>query len=105
LARCGRVGRLCGFPRPSTATDQSVGIDAESEGLAETVGARRMVAAYDNSRCEEGPPFVVTCEMNSESKKSYRPLQVRSVMIIYIIKPLAEPHVRADTKLRVRLSG
>jgi hypothetical protein len=62
-----------------------------------------MVAAYDNSRCEEGPPFVVTCEMNSESKKSYRPLQVRSVMIIYIIKPLAEPHVRADTKLRVRL--
>ena len=62
-----------------------------------------MVAAYDNSRCEEGPPFVVTCEMNSESKKSYRPLQVRSVMIIYIIKPLAEPHVRAHTKLRVRL--
>jgi hypothetical protein len=68
-----------------------------------------MVAAYDNSRCEEGPPFVVTCEMNSESKKSYRPLQVRSVMIIYIIKPLADRRctvdvrVRADTKLRVRL--
>ena len=69
LARCGRVGRLCGFPRASAATDESVGIDAESEGLAETVRARRTVTAYDNSRCEEGSPFVVTCEMNSEMKK------------------------------------
>ena len=69
LARCGRVGRLCGFPRASAATDESIGIDAESEGLAETVRARRTVTAYDNSRCEEGSPFVVTCEMNSEMKK------------------------------------
>jgi hypothetical protein len=61
-----------------------------------------MVAAYDNSRCEEGPPFVVTCEMNSESKKSYRPLQVRSVMIIIGVS-LPSRSVRADTKLRVRL--